>query len=194
MDSLITEVLEDESVSTVTAYPSADGRLRKPQTQLVGELDSSIDLGDSEGVNPVVVSADEQMLFNNCDYVDALCNLHVLPRRRKAGILQLLVAKTKGKFLLDRYTRANVLVVRKYLYTEMCSIGMRPLHITQILDAAVELCFTPSRYEIEARELRTSRAVLDRLEERDGPRYTRWFESITSLFPRKRHLRRPEET
>jgi len=57
---------------------------------------------------------------------------------------------------------ANRLVAQRWLLTEMKRRKMRPKHIKQMLPLAVEMVFTPNIFEIQAAQVRQSRAVLSR--------------------------------
>jgi hypothetical protein len=62
---------------------------------------------------------------------------------------------------------ANRLVAHRWIKRRMEKHGMRVRHIQQTLPLAVEAVFIPDRFEIEAREVRQSKAVLDRYAEYD---------------------------
>jgi len=75
-------------------------------------------------------------------------------------------------------TQANRLVAHHRLFSLCVERGVRPTHTRTILPIALELVFTPSASDIEARMFRNSRVVLDRIRERDRPWYTfedRWL-------------------
>lgn len=69
-------------------------------------------------------------------------------------------------------TPANRLVAKHRLNALCVAHGVRPTHIRTILPIALELVFVPSETDIEAVQFRNSRAVLDRIRERDRPWYT----------------------
>lgn len=57
---------------------------------------------------------------------------------------------------------ANRLVAHRWIKRRMVQHGMRVRHIQQTLPLAVEAVFIPDQFEVEARQVRQSRAVLDR--------------------------------
>lgn len=76
-------------------------------------------------------------------------------RVRHRGLFRsYLVQQGKAKFGTPARTKANELVVRKYLYDECRACGLLPRHITMNLDFALEVIFMPSRDEILAKAVR----------------------------------------
>lgn len=76
------------------------------------------------------------------------------------------------------YTEANRLVAHRWLHKAMVERGMRTMHITQMLPLALEAVFVPNQYEIEAAQLAQSRAIQQRIEDYNRPKYSReqpWF-------------------
>jgi len=95
------------------------------------------------------------------------------PRNRFAFVASL-VAECKCEIPgLDIETKANRLVVRRWLNNRMTERKMRPTHIRAMLPLAVESVFIPDKYEIEARALRQSRAVQDRVQLGNDVLYSR---------------------
>jgi len=62
----------------------------------------------------------------------------------------------KAKFGLMTLRVANRNIVRKFLYEECVKHGLRPSHISRILDLATNLVFIPSKFEVESVEVLAS--------------------------------------
>jgi len=82
-------------------------------------------------------------------------------------------------------TKANMLVGQRWLSKKMLSDGLRPTHIARILPIAVQLLFVPDKYQMLAVQMRSSKAILDRLDEynvsytaRHPPSIFNWFGAV----------------
>jgi len=71
-------------------------------------------------------------------------------RRRRIHVVITLAQEAKNRFSLTERSEAMRLTVRKFIFDRMTEHGMRPSHIRESLDLAVELAFTPDKYDIEA--------------------------------------------
>jgi len=69
----------------------------------------------------------------------------------------------KGFFGMDNLTmtRANKLVVRRYIRDEMIKNGIKMYHIAGLCDMATELTFIPTDFEIRNAKLRTRPVIAD---------------------------------
>lgn len=82
--------------------------------------------------------------------------------------------------------KANRLVAHRFIYNAMVEKGLRPSHIHRMLPIAIEMVFVPDRYELDAREIANSHAVLDALEERDRVVHSRGVRWALNWFGRYR--------
>jgi len=60
-------------------------------------------------------------------------------------------------------TKANRLVAKAWIFSRMTTHGMRPSHITQTMPLAIATVFIPTIYEVDARQIETSSAVVKRI-------------------------------
>lgn len=75
----------------------------------------------------------------------------------------MLAAEARHKFLLRTRSESNYILAHRFIGYRMKEIGMRTSHIQELLPVAVELAFSPTRYEVTARDLANSDAFLRRL-------------------------------
>jgi len=108
------------------------------------ELDS--DVGDSLG-HILTGSGPSQALV-----------LHRTSRRQRCGTVVTIAHEARNKFFLEKRDKANLLVVRRFIYERMVEVGMRPSHIAAQLPICVSLAFTISQGEILDLEFRASDA------------------------------------
>jgi hypothetical protein len=76
--------------------------------------------------------------------------------RSKAPFRAYLVKAGKAKFGLVKYTPANKMCVRKYLYDLCVSHGVLARHIGENVDLACELVFIPTASELQAMAMQES--------------------------------------
>jgi len=79
-----------------------------------------------------------------------------LPECKRKSYVAKLVNIGKAKFGLMTLRVANRNIVRKFLYEECVKHGLRPSHISRILDLATNLVFIPSKFEVESVEVLAS--------------------------------------
>lgn len=84
-------------------------------------------------------------------------------RERKLRMIAVLAAEARHKFLLRTRSEANYIIAHRYIGDRMKEIGMRVSHIQEMLPVAVELAFSPTRFEVQAKDLANSDAFLRRL-------------------------------
>jgi hypothetical protein len=82
--------------------------------------------------------------------------------------------------------KANRLVAHRFIYNAMVEKGLRPSHIHRMLPIAIEMVFVPDSYELDAREIANSHAVLDALEARDRVVHSRGVSWALNWFGRYR--------
>jgi hypothetical protein len=82
----------------------------------------------------------------------------VNPTRFRAKVVRI----AKGEFGLLQRTKANQLMVQKFMRDYMRDHGVRPTHIGLHLPYCVHIFFVPSRQEIEAHQLNAAREVHER--------------------------------
>jgi hypothetical protein len=86
--------------------------------------------------------------------------------------------------------KANRLVAERWLGNRMRERGMRMRHIAQILPLAIEGVFIPDQYELQARALRQSHAVQNRVQQGQDVLYSRTKPWIGNWFGTR--SRRPD--
>jgi len=96
----------------------------------------------------------------------------ISPTRFQAHVVRV----TKVEFGFLKRTKANRLMVRKFIRDLMRDHGMRPTHIHQHLDLCVAIFFIPSNIDIMVEQVNASAGAL----ERDREMRTSW----TSMFDR----------
>lgn len=68
----------------------------------------------------------------------------------------------KAKFGLQERSEANRVVVRRFIYSEMVSHGMRPTHIAKIIDLATLLTFVPTDTDVRVAQMSMCKDWCDR--------------------------------
>lgn len=79
-------------------------------------------------------------------------------RREHAQFIGACVNAAKAEFGIPVDNIANRLVLRKFIREKMVARGMRPTHVMQFLDLAIEGVFVPSKNELHAIKMRASKA------------------------------------
>jgi hypothetical protein len=98
---------------------------------------------------------DEEFSFVEDNSISAL---QVKPTRFRAFVVRI----AKGEFGLLRRTRANQLMVQKFMRDYMREHGVRPSHIGLHLPMCVACFFIPSKQEIEAHQYGVSYIAYER--------------------------------
>lgn len=133
--------------------------------------------GDEESIGEELIDAIDASLIDEHNIVGA-----GTPRMRFHWISEL-VAECKTTLPgITIETSANRLVAERWLGDRMRDRKMRPRHIKSMLPLAIESVFIPDQYQIEARRLRQSSAVQERVNQgrdvvysRSKPWLLNWF-------------------
>jgi hypothetical protein len=85
----------------------------------------------------------------------------LLTRSGRTSFAARVANECKTALPLNRRSEANYLVAKDWCYKRMREHGMRPTHIVQVLPLAVSACFVHNVYEIEARQIESSTAIVE---------------------------------
>jgi hypothetical protein len=103
----------------------------------------------------------------------------------RSRFLSVLVAEAKNELTGALNNKPGTReVVHNYVHSAMKRRNMRPKHIASMLPIIVELVITPTRAEVQARQIRSALAIINREEEYSTQHYSRespwlfnWFGS-----------------
>jgi hypothetical protein len=121
------------------------------------------------------------------DFIDTCDDIEYRPdmdnHRYRFSYVSLLASECKQALPgITKETGANRLVAHRWLGVRMRERGMRTKHIKSMLPLAIEAVFIPDKYEVEARMLRQSLPVQNRVElgsnvlqARESPWLLNWF-------------------
>jgi len=118
-------------------------------------------------------------------------DVHNRTRKRSAFITSIVAETVNSIPGIQVDSVANRMVAKHKLNALCVARGVRPSHTRHILPIAVELVFTPTWSDIEAAQFRNSRAVLDRIRDRDATWYTKERGWLFNWFGERRSRTSP---
>lgn len=81
---------------------------------------------------------------------------------RRTRYLPLLIRAMKAQEGLIKDNAANRMMLRKKIFNHATEYGLRPTHIQEIIDIAIEMVLLPSDKDIQAAQVRRTNAVKSR--------------------------------